>query len=95
MKKKKKLVYSGCQHCNNKGFLWLLLVFFLLSGCLSQPEPQFNLNAGEKLDFNPLSFEVLKIWNRNNFTVQSVPLDACNTATRIDSYTWQVTLKNC
>jgi len=73
----------------------LLLVIVLLLGCLNPPEPEFYLNAGEKLDFNPLSFEALKLWNRTNFTTQEVQLDACNTAIRVDSYTWQVTVRNC
>ena len=74
----------------------VLLIGFLVSGCLSPPEPEFNLDGTEKLDFNPLSFEALKLWNRANLTTQEFQIDACNTAIRLnDSYTWQVTLNNC
>lgn len=73
----------------------LIMVLLIVSGCLSSPEPQFNLDGSTKIDFNPLSFEALKLWNRTNFTVQSMQLDACNVATRIDSYTWQITTKSC
>lgn len=72
----------------------LLIIMVFLLGCATQ-KPTFNLNEGEKIDFNPLSFVVLKEWNKRNFTVQSFTLDGCNTAIRIDSFTWSVPLKDC
>ena len=75
--------------------IFLLLAFLLLSGCLTPPEAKFNLDQSDKLDFNPLSFEALKLWNRTNLTTQEVQLDACNKAIRLGSYSWQISLKNC
>lgn len=74
----------------------LLAIILVFSGCLSPPDPRFQLDGtGEKLDFNPLSFEALKLWNRANFTTKEVQLDACNNARRLDTYEWCVTLKGC
>ena len=78
-----------------KRFFLISILVLLVSGCLSAPEPEFNLDGSQKLDFNPLSFEALKLWNRSNLTTQEVQLDACNKAVRIDSYTWQITVSNC
>ena len=72
----------------------LLIIMIFLLGCATQ-KPTFNLNQGETIDFNPLSLLVLKEWNKRNFTVESFTLDGCNTATRIDSFTWSVPLKDC
>jgi len=78
-----------------KRFFLISILVLLVSGCLSAPEPRFNLDGTERLDFNPISFEALKLWNRSNLTTQEVQLDACNKAVRIDSYTWQITVSNC
>ncbi len=77
----------------------ICIILILLSGCFEPGKPSFNAGqTAPKLDFNPLSFEVLKLWNENNFTTQEVQLDYCNVAIRVleeGMYTWKVTLNRC
>lgn len=78
----------------------LLVGMIFFSGCFNPPKPRFDAGGetAPKLDFNPLSFEALKLWNENSFTTQIVQLDACNTASRIldeGMYTWKITLNRC
>lgn len=74
----------------------IFLTILLLSGCLENGRPQFDLaDQPAKLDFNPLSFEILKIWNKQNLTTQEVQLDSCNVAHRKDTYVWEVQLAPC
>ena len=68
-------------------------MIFLL-GCATQ-KPTFNLDQKQTLDFNPLSFVLIKEWNKFNSGVQEFVLDGCNVAKRIDAYTWSVNLKDC
>lgn len=80
--------------------LALLVGMVLFSGCIGEPRPKFDLEVSDtpKLDFNPLSFQVLKLWNENNLTTQSIQLDSCNTATRMldqGMTTWRITLDRC
>ena len=72
----------------------LLIIMIFLLGCATQ-KPTFNLDQEQTLDFNPLSFVVIKEWNKFNSAVQEFALDGCNVATRIDAYTWSVHLKDC
>ncbi len=49
------------------------------------------------IGFDPLALTALKIWNGANLESQSVQLDECNKAERMDNdnVTWKITLKNC
>ena len=47
------------------------------------------------IGFDPIALIALKIWNNTNLETQSIQIDGCNTGTRIDSTTWQITLKDC
>lgn len=47
------------------------------------------------IGIEPLSFEIAKTWNNLNPNETVIQIDSCNTATRIDGSTWQVTMKNC
>ncbi|KKL19538.1 hypothetical protein LCGC14_2464440 [marine sediment metagenome] len=54
-------------------------------------EQESKTNIG----FDPLALTALKIWNNTNQETQSIELDSCNVGKRIDSVTWQITLKDC
>lgn len=44
---------------------------------------------------DPIAFEIAKGWNNLNQGQTTIQIDSCNTATRIDESTWQITMKNC
>ncbi len=44
---------------------------------------------------DPIAFEIAKTWNNLNQHQTVIGIDSCNTATRIDESTWQITMKNC
>ncbi len=47
------------------------------------------------IGIDPIAFEIAKNWNNLNQGQTSIQIDSCNTATRIDESTWQITMKNC
>lgn len=66
-----------------------LFVYFLL----------FPVNCGSSskqiIGVDPLAFEIAKGWNGANPSVMEIPIDACNKATRVEEFVWQVELKPC
>ncbi len=47
------------------------------------------------IGIDPIAFEIAKNWNNLNQEQTIIQIDSCNTATRIDETTWQITMKNC
>lgn len=74
-----------------------LSLLVLLTGCFSPPTPRFSDPDTQNytLDFNPLSFEVIKIWNEKNPELNEIELDECNKGLRKSAYEWLVELHPC
>ncbi|KKK73964.1 hypothetical protein LCGC14_2888530 [marine sediment metagenome] len=56
-----------------------------------------SIDSTEKtvIGIDPIAFEIAKNWNNLNLGQTVIEIDSCNVATRIDDFTWQVTMKNC
>lgn len=72
-------------------FVALFVYFFLF------PIKVNETVAPEKtvIGIDPIAFEIAKNWNNLNPNQTVIEIDSCNTATRINETTWQITMRNC
>lgn len=76
-------------------FIGLFIYFMIFPIQIAEGSVTNTTNNETVLKIDPLALTLFKEWNNLNQEVQSVPVDACNNAERIDSTTWKITLNNC
>lgn len=78
-------------------FLALLIFGYFFPVQVSIENYVTNVEQENKttIGFDPLAITALKIWNNTNQGIQTIEIDGCNTGTRLDTITWQITLKDC
>ncbi len=85
-----------------RGYIILvgLLCVLIISGCTGPPQPKFEVREGyldsyEVFRITPQMIQLLKSWNKNNPASREIILDPCNSAKRVDPFTWTLTLHDC
>ena len=73
----------------------LIGLIFLVFGCISTGKPSYDTGETVKLEFYNFEYQTLKFWNQQNQHLTELPLDNCNNAVRVDSLTWEISLKPC
>lgn len=89
--------FDDGQRIKIMGLVTFLSVFIALFIYFAVFPIQSNTVESEKtvLGVDPIAFEIAKNWNNLNQNQVEIQIDSCNTAKRIDEFTWQVTMKNC